>query len=296
MEWVYFTLLAASMQAVRTAGQKHMTATMSVYLATWARYGYGLPVAICYVIVVYHAQETAVLPTLSVSFWLLVSLASVAQLIGTLLLVHLLTLRNFAVGTLFTKSESLIVAILGVTLFNASLNALAWVAILIGVAGLLLVSVQKRGLKLRQIALSRSSLFGLAAGLSFGLTALFIREAAQELNNDPIFTAAIILVLSIAIQAVLSTVIVQWDNPNQWRQLRHFKMPMFIGVTGVLGSIGWYTAFSYQEAAIVRTFGQIEYIFTLGLTYFFFKERITRAEGVSMVLVLTSVILLLNAT
>ena len=67
-----------------------------------------------------------------------------------------------------------------------------------------------------------------------------------------------------------------------------------MGITGTLGSIGWYTAFALQEAAIVKTVGQIEFIFTVILTYVFFKERIGKVEWIGMSLVLFSVLLLLS--
>ena len=67
-----------------------------------------------------------------------------------------------------------------------------------------------------------------------------------------------------------------------------------MGITGTLGSIGWYTAFALQEAAIVKTLGQVEFIFTVAITYLFFKERISKVEWIGMVLVLASILLLLS--
>ena len=44
--WVWWTLLAAMMQAVRTAGQKQLTAAVTPLAATLVRYLFGLPFAL----------------------------------------------------------------------------------------------------------------------------------------------------------------------------------------------------------------------------------------------------------
>ncbi|MBT4615344.1 MAG: EamA/RhaT family transporter, partial [Gammaproteobacteria bacterium] len=41
--WVFWSLLAATMQAVRTAGQKYLIADISPLGATLVRYLFGLP-------------------------------------------------------------------------------------------------------------------------------------------------------------------------------------------------------------------------------------------------------------
>lgn len=45
MSWIGFTLLAAFMQAVRTAGQKQLSLSLTAMSTTLSRYLFGLPVA-----------------------------------------------------------------------------------------------------------------------------------------------------------------------------------------------------------------------------------------------------------
>ena len=52
----------------------------------------------------------------------------------------------------------------------------------------------------------------------------------------------------------------------------------FIGLTSALGSIGWYSAFALQNASYVRAVGQIEAVFTLTISWLYFREKITRLE------------------
>jgi drug/metabolite transporter (DMT)-like permease len=52
----------------------------------------------------------------------------------------------------------------------------------------------------------------------------------------------------------------------------------WIGLTSMAGSFCWFTAFTLQTVAYVNALGQIELIFSLLATVFFFKEPITRRE------------------
>ena len=77
------------------------------------------------------------------------------------------------------------------------------------------------------------------------------------------------------------------------KMILHWRLALFVGITSVLGSIGWFTAASYQTAAYVKALGQIEFFFTLILTYRVFKEKVTFVEIIGMALVILSVIVLL---
>ncbi len=68
----------------------------------------------------------------------------------------------------------------------------------------------------------------------------------------------------------------------------------FVGLTSALGSVGWFTAMTYQNPALVKSLGQIEFIFTLLLTTLFFKERITARELLGVAAIVCSVILILQ--
>ena len=61
----------------------------------------------------------------------------------------------------------------------------------------------------------------------------------------------------------------------------------------MVGSVGWFTAMSLQNAAIVKTLGQTEFVLTLLITYWYFGERISGREYAGMALVSASVLLLL---
>ena len=73
----------------------------------------------------------------------------------------------------------------------------------------------------------------------------------------------------------------------------NWKPAPFVGFTGVLGSIGWFTAMTLEIASYVKTLGQLEFVFTLALTVFYFKESPSRLELFGMILVVLGGIVLL---
>jgi drug/metabolite transporter (DMT)-like permease len=65
----------------------------------------------------------------------------------------------------------------------------------------------------------------------------------------------------------------------------------FIGLTSALGSIGWYTAFALQNASYVRAVGQIEVVFTLLVSWLYFRERLTALEYTGMAVTVAGVLM-----
>jgi drug/metabolite transporter (DMT)-like permease len=74
---------------------------------------------------------------------------------------------------------------------------------------------------------------------------------------------------------------------------KYWRICLFVGVTSVIGSIGWFTATSFQNAAYVKALGQIEFFITLFITYRIFKEKISLVEFFGMFLIIASVMILL---
>jgi drug/metabolite transporter (DMT)-like permease len=75
----------------------------------------------------------------------------------------------------------------------------------------------------------------------------------------------------------------RWREPGQitavWRSRR---IGIWVGLTSMAGSFGWFLAFTLQTAAYVKAVGQIELIFSLMASVLFFKERVTIRELVGI--------------
>lgn len=293
--WVLFTLLAAVMQAIRTAGQKKMALHLSPMTTTLVRYLFGLPFVAIYLVCVIndYPQDAMARSVGNMTFILYASLASVAQILATVWLVKVLRLRNFAVGTIFSKTEVIQTAVFGVVFFGAFLSVSGWLAVLLGLIGILILSRPGQG----QAFDRRSMFYGMLSGLGLAFTALWLRQASLSLDYSVVENAAITLLTMVCLQTLICLLYVAVKERHQFSILKqHMPLAIFVGATSAMGSVGWCTAMTYENAALVRSLGQVELVFTLLITYFFFNEKIASKEFVGIAAIVASVLIILLYT
>ena len=300
--WIFWALLAALMQSVRTAGQKYLTDHISALGATLVRYLFGLPFAVAYLLLLMHRSDGS-LPDLNDTFILSVLLAGILQIIATILLIRLFTFRNFAVGGTYVRSEIMLTAIIGAVFFAEAVSLLGWLAIAVIFAGLIVISSGRvssgrtsLGGKGKLEGLwNRSAAYGLGAGAMFALTSLLIRQASLSLGiQDAMLSAAITLAFMISMQTVITFFWVLKQNAAEIVTIMHQWRPsLFVGITSVVGSAGWFTAFTLERAAYVKTLGQVEFLITLTIAVLYFKEIPSKPELTGMLLIVVGVIVLL---
>lgn len=279
------------MQAVRTAGQKELSGHINAMATTSVRFVYALPFSFIYLFWVTDYRQVA-LPSLSNQFIYYAVIASVMQIIATACLVAAFKYRNFAVATSLAKTEAIQVAVVGALLFSAPLSFYGWLSVVVGVVGVIVVSKVK--FSYSDVFQNPGAGFGLASGLAFAITTLLIREASLTLNTDLMVSAAVTLAFMITVQSVISLTYVYLQDKQQLVKMsQQWRLCLFVGITSVLGSIGWFTGASYQNAAYVKALGQVEFFITLVLTYRIFKEKISLKEYIGMLLIIASVVILL---
>ena len=74
--------------------------------------------------------------------------------------------------------------------------------------------------------------------------------------------------------------------------LRNWRPALGVGVAGFLASVGWFTAFTLENAAYVRAVGQIELVFTFIATVGFFKEKTRPLEVLGIALIVVAILIL----
>ena len=142
----------------------------------------------------------------------------------------------------------------------------------------------------RSIFKSPASAYGIGAGFSFALATLWIRQASLALNTDLMISAAYTLALMVTLQSALVLIFVLIQDKTQLKLIKqHWKISAFVGISSMLGSVGWFTAASFQNAAYVKALGQIEFFFTLFVTHKIFREYI----GMSLIILSVLILLLL---
>ena len=96
------------------------------------------------------------------------------------------------------------------------------------------------------------------------------------------------------LQTLIMGILLALRESDEFKNIFIYWRPAsLVGVSGGLASIGWFSAFSVQNATYVRALGQIELIFTFALTIFLFREKVSQAEIIGTVLIIGSIILLL---
>ncbi len=295
--WIPITIFAAFMQNLRSALQKYLKGKLTTSGATFTRFVYGAPIALAYLFALLTFGAYAV-PVVTLEFVLFAIIGGLSQISATALLVYLFSFRNFAVGTAFSKTETIQTAMFGIVVLGESISPAATVAILISLVGVIMLSVTKptggAGTIFAQL-LEWSSLVGIASGAMFGVSAISYRAATLSLDSgDFIIRAAFALACVTVFQTIVMAVYMRFREPGQLAVVaREWRVGALVGLCGVLGSAGWFTAMTLQNAAYVRALGQIELIFTFAITYLYFRERATRNEIVGIILITSGILVLL---
>ena len=292
--WIPIAMMAGLTQALRTAAQKSLNAQLSTWMTTYVRSLWGLPIMVVYLWAVCRWTGLGT-PAIHATYLFHCASAAVSQVLGTYLLVMLFRLSNFAVGTMLTKTDVMQAAIIGSLLFSEAISPLGWIAIVLTVIGVILLSVRRPGALIAGGTSGAAVLTGLASAFFFCLSYLFLREASLSLGHGPtIWRAAWSVVAVTSIQVVGLGLWIVWHRQEraEFAKLPRLVRPsLFIGVTSAAGSIGWFTAMAMENASYVKAVGQVEVIFTVLISTLWFREQISTAQYAGIVTLVVAVLL-----
>jgi len=296
--WVPITLVAATSQAVRTALQRYLKGRLSTNGAAFTRFVFGLPLAGVYFALLV-AAGVGRLPRPGPAFWAWVVAAAVSQILATSLQLHVMALRNFSTGVAYAKTEVVQAAIFEIVFLGAVVTWLGGLGIVLGTAAVMLMSLVKTKNPLREFFLGwtePAALLGLLAGGLFGVAAVGFRAASVSLHHPSAFVAAsFTLVIATMIQTTVMTCYLARRERGQITQVfGEMRTGVLVGLASFVGSAGWFTAFTLQIAAYVRTLGLVELVFTLLISLYVFRERPGRFELVGLALLIVSIAMVLN--
>jgi len=295
--WIPITIFAAFFQNVRTALQKYLKDRLSTGGATYVRFLFGLPFAIIYIVGLDQLTELPV-PSPNTEFAVFVVIGGLAQILATGLLVALFSLKNFAVGTTYSKTETVQAAIFGIVILHETVGVGGVAAIGISFVGILLMSMSNSAFTVRDFFTgwtSKAAGYGLLSGGLFGVSAVAYRAASLSLGGEgAIMQASFTLVCVLFFQTVMMSIYLPIREPGQFMKVvKAWRVAVLVGLTGMLGSVGWFTAMTLQNAAYVRALGQIELVFTFIVSYFYFKEKTNKIEAMGIGFVVVGILVLL---
>ncbi len=293
--WIPITLWAAFAQTLRNAAQRHLTAELGTLGATLVRFLYGLPFAALWLWLVARFGGYA-LPAPSGGFAFWVTLGAVSQIAATAFLLATMQERNFSLGVAYSKSEIIQVAIFGLIFLGDPVTLATGLAVLLGTFGVLLLAPADKTRPLASLAAgwtSRAALLGLASGAGFALSAIGYRGAALALGEAPfLMAAASTLLVAQMVQTVLLGGWLLWRNRDVvLRVFRAWRASLFAGFMGAAASAGWFTAFTLETAAHVRTLGLIELVFSMAVARRLFRESLAPLEMTGIALLAGGIVL-----
>ena len=143
----------------------------------------------------------------------------------------------------------------------------------------------------------KTLIIGVGSGLCFAITSILVREASLELSMLPtIHRASWVLLSVISVQCLFmmfylglfsrQTLVALWNR---------LGLTFKVSLCSFMASLGWFTAMSMISVPIVKTLGQIEIIFSLLISAYFFKEKLVKSEYWGLGLVVLAAILVIWA-
>jgi len=260
--------------------------------ATFSRFLFAAPLALggMLALVVWHGQG---IPAINGAFVGYAVMGGLGQIIATVCTVALFSERSFAVGIAFTKTETIQVALFSTLVLGEAVSTPGMAAIVVGTIGVLMLSRPANGWRSGGF-FNRAMVLGVLAGALYGLAAIGYRGATLQIDHaDPLMRAVMALACATTFQAVAMSLWLLWREPGEvTRVARTWRATAWVGVTGVLGSLGWFTAFALQNAAYVRSVGQVELLFSILISVLVFREKTRPIEVAGMALLAVSIVLI----
>lgn len=296
--WIPITIGAASAQTIRFMLQKRLKGmALSTAGATFARFIYSSPLVVV-IAILYATVSDQGRPDVPAAFWPYMLAGGTSQILATMCVVALFSHRNFAVGITFKKTEVLLSALFGFIILGDTFTPATIAAMLIGLVGVLLLSDPPGGVgPWHQRIFNRATALGLGAGILFGISGNGYRGASLSLGDGDVFYRAIVTLAFVTVfQTVVMALWLMWRERGEvMRVLAAWRVAGLVGLTSMIGSICWFTAFTMQNAAYVNAVGQIELLFSLMIGAFVFGEKIGTREWQGLLLLTISIVVLVLA-
>ncbi len=293
--WAVFTIVAAGGQTLRNAMQKELTTTLGTVGATHVRFLYGLPFGLLFLAIVLFATGSP-LPHLNQTMLAWTTVAALAQICATALLLAAMRERSFVVITALSKTEPVHVAVFGLAFLGDQLSAGLIVAIMVATTGVVVMSWPRQTAD-ASISWSSAAL-GIGSGAMFAIAAVGFRGGIKALEADSfVLAASTTLAVGLVIQtAVLSLYLLARDREKLIALFRAWRPSITAGFMGAFASQMWFLAFALESAAKVRTLALVEILFAQMISRQMFKQSIASREAVGIGLIIVGVVMLLNVS
>lgn len=299
--WIPITLIASCAQTARNATQASLTATLGPVGSAQVRFLYGLPFALLFLAAQLAVSREA-LPAIGTRTALFALVGASAQILATVLMLAAMQMKSFAVTTATTKTEPVLVAIFGVVMLGDRPSLIAWAAILIATAGVIIMSLRPARTMSGGGFLDRGGapaiVMGVTSGGCFAIAAICFRGAILALPEASLhLRATLVLVLGLGMQTVmLLAYLTAFNRPALFKSFSVWRVSLGAGFFGALASQFWFLGFALTSAANVRTLALVEVLLAQLVQGRMFAQRGTRQDIIGMALIVVGAGALIVAT
>lgn len=293
--WVWITFGAAFAQALRFMFQKQLvSAGLSPTATTFARFVFAAPVVVL-IAFSYATLSGQGAPDIPAAFWGYIVVGGLSQILATVCVVAIFAHRNFAVGITLKKTEVLQSVLVGFLILGDTVTWFGLLAILLGIGGVLLLAdpPEAEG-PWRQRILNRAVALGLLSGLFFGFSGVSYRGASLSLGaGDTFYRAMIAMAFVVIFQVVVLAIWLRLRETGQFTAvLRAWRKVALVGLTSMIGTMCWFSAFTLQSAGYVNAVGQVELLFSIVIGAVVFGETVSKREWQGLTLLTISIVAL----
>ncbi|MEZ5854975.1 MAG: EamA family transporter [Hyphomicrobiaceae bacterium] len=299
--WIAAAVLAALAQSVRHASLKELNQHLSIAATTYARMLFGLPFLGLYLWGVQSWIGTP-LPEPNPRFWAYIAFTALTQVLMTGLMVRLFQLGNFAVGVMLTRADVMLTALIGTALFAEIITRAGWLAIALTFAGVLTASAGRLprsawnigGTSLTSLLFGPTIRIGLAGALVAALSYLALRQAILSLDPKfhPVMRSAYAATIMTLISFVGGALYIAIAEPRAIARIWRWRhIAVVVGLASALGSIGWFTASALANAAYVAAAAQVQVLFVVLISRYWFRESIRPLEIAGIALIVAGVLI-----
>jgi len=293
--WVFLALSAGLLQSARNGFARSLAGSISPVLNSWARFAFNLPLSTTLAAILILTRGA---PLTSPRFYALTFATALAQLLGSVALIAAFRHANFARSIVLHKLEVLFTAVIGAVLFSEAPTGLAWLGILVSVAGV--VAMTPGTVRSR---FGAGSALAVAAGLLLAIVGFFLKAAIVELvvQNPWVGTGRFVVAAHTLFHVTWMEVLLltSWLVYARRGELalvpRHWPRMVLQGTFGFSASLGWFWAYSLTFVAYVKAVGQVESIAAVLYSLLIWKEAEVSRQIPGMSLTLAGIVLVLTS-
>ncbi len=265
--WILITLAATVFQIARTSEQHRLKALLDPMEAGYVRFAFALPMALAGAAAWFTLGPNP-MPTTNPTFWVAVTGGGITQILATVALLVSFRQRDFAIGTVYAKTEVVFVALASVVLLGEGVTVLAALGTLLCLGGVAALATDGQPRRIIEGGVDPALWFGMAAGLGFALAAVGMRAATTAIDGSAVDRSIATLTAMLTVQTLVQGIAIRRSSTSSIRRiLRAWRNATGVAFLSLAGSTAWTWAIALENATRVRTLGQIEVIaaFVVGI-------------------------------